>query len=117
MLVLRLVQMNHTVAEIEALIADTQSDIALQPEVDNAAEARLQREKKEHDELHALVATQSAKKAKYDRMHETAKVGKKPCIAHISQRLNSIITAERIRTRLGHPGEHGIGKVRRCSQQ
>jgi hypothetical protein len=67
-------QMNHTIVEIDAMIADTQSDIALQPEVDNAAEARLQRERKEHDEILALVATQSAKKAKYDRLHETAKV-------------------------------------------
>ena len=69
-----LLQLNHTLAEIDAIIADIQSDIALQPEVDNAAENRLQKERKEHDEYHSLVVAQSAKKAKYDQQHETAKV-------------------------------------------
>lgn len=46
--------------------------------MDNAAEARLQREKGEYDELHTLVTRQAAKKAKIDRQHEEAKVCRFP---------------------------------------
>ena len=62
---------------METLLADTEGDLSLQPEIDNAAEARLQVELKEQEELSRLVSRQAAKKARYDQFHDEAKVRQK----------------------------------------
>jgi len=67
-------QDEHTLGDVETLLADTEGDLSLQPEIDNAAEARLQIELREQDELSRLVHRQAAKKAKYDQLHDEAKV-------------------------------------------
>jgi hypothetical protein len=67
-------QGQYTMEQIKAKITETEGDLSLQPEIDNAAEARLHKELKGQDELNRIVTKQAAKRAKYTRQHEQTKV-------------------------------------------